>query len=111
MPADLEQSSSTAEILAAIIGIQDSNLHTALEIESQRDTLLKCLKGLPQWEDQGWVHVRNGEIIQHLLALIRSRTAPTTFIDAKKKTRAASGSFKRRCVWRGKAEISLHMTR
>ncbi|KAJ6571484.1 hypothetical protein B0H19DRAFT_937691 [Mycena capillaripes] len=85
MPTNLEQSSPAAEILAAIIGVQDSNLHTALEIESQRDTLLKCLKGLPQWEDRGWVHVKNGEIIQHLLALLRSRTAPTTFIYAKQE--------------------------
>jgi hypothetical protein len=58
LPAEIEQSVSAAEILAAIIVLRETDPNAPLHFESHRNVLLKCPEKLPAWEDRGWVNIK-----------------------------------------------------
>ncbi|KAJ7668756.1 hypothetical protein DFH06DRAFT_982886 [Mycena polygramma] len=78
LPEEMDQSTSNAEVVAALTAMRQTRIDTELQIESGSRFLLKAMSTqLPKWEDKGWTGVQSREPLQALAASLRGRTAAT----------------------------------
>ncbi|KAJ7457217.1 ribonuclease H-like protein, partial [Mycena galericulata] len=81
-PETLDQTTRSAELLGALVGVRQSPLNRELHIISNRDTMFKNIRDIPKWEDRGWFDTRDREPLKALLSTLRARTALTVFSQA-----------------------------
>ncbi|KAJ7121451.1 hypothetical protein C8R44DRAFT_831628 [Mycena epipterygia] len=84
IPESLGQAAPTAEVVAALFSVQQTENDSGIRIEAGKDTILKAMSSnLPKWEDKGWIGVPNWEPLKALLATLRAREAPSEFTVVK----------------------------
>ncbi|KAI0654611.1 ribonuclease H-like protein [Cubamyces menziesii] len=73
-------SNQTAEIYAVMMAHRAVAPFAALHVVSDSRYVVDGLtKWLPKWERRGWIDVANAALLQHLVALLCTRSAATTF--------------------------------
>jgi ribonuclease HI len=74
------QSNQIGELAAVIKVAELTPNYYELSIVSDSKYIIKGLtKHLPEWEDRGWIGVKNTGMFKRAAFLLKSRTAPTTF--------------------------------
>jgi ribonuclease HI len=79
-PPTKDQSNQVGEIAAIILAAQAVPNFARLQIRSDSLTTIEGLtKHLNQWEDIGWIGVKNSELLKVAAYQLRKRSAPTYF--------------------------------
>ncbi|KAJ7055340.1 hypothetical protein C8F01DRAFT_994543 [Mycena amicta] len=109
-PAHWTQNTLTAGAAVAVTVLRNTDPRIDLEILSAspavRDAMTKHLKG---WEDEGWVGVKNRQLLQALAAELRKRTGTTSFrvVDGNRNVTRASQMANEACDRADTTNISL----
>jgi ribonuclease HI len=79
-PPTSDQSNQVGEIAAIILAAQAVPNFVVLQIRSDSLTTIEGLtKNLTEWEDIGWIGVKNSELLKVAAYQLRKRNAPTYF--------------------------------
>jgi ribonuclease HI len=79
-PPTSDQSNQVGEIAAVILAAQATPNFVRLEIRSDSLTTIEGLtKHLKDWEDIGWIGVKNSDLLKVAAYQLRKRSAPTYF--------------------------------
>ncbi|KAH9971888.1 ribonuclease H-like domain-containing protein [Russula compacta] len=75
-----DQSNQVRELAAVIIALQNTPHFQPLKIISDSRYVIQGLTGhLPNWEDQGWIQIKNAKILKKMAYLLKCRSAVMTF--------------------------------
>ena len=79
-----QQSNQVGEVVAILAAIGKAQHFRPLEIITDSRYAKEGLTThLQQWEDQGWIGLKNARLFQKVVYLLRQRSAPTTFTWVK----------------------------
>ncbi|KAF9023273.1 hypothetical protein BDZ89DRAFT_1041743 [Hymenopellis radicata] len=80
VPKVLVQSNAVGEMFAVHYSASTSPSRTMLaHVTDSRPTLAALTADFPRWEDRGWIGVKNRELVQSTVAVLRKRKGPTVF--------------------------------
>ncbi|KAJ7026074.1 hypothetical protein C8F04DRAFT_1223174 [Mycena alexandri] len=86
----LQKASEVADICSALLAVQHAPRNQTLQIVSSKNTSRVAMTcNLGKLEDRGWVGIADREPLKSLAAELRSRTAPTVFVEVSPESSSA----------------------
>ncbi|KAJ7102968.1 hypothetical protein C8R43DRAFT_907040 [Mycena crocata] len=82
IPASFNQSTTNAELAAALLATQTTHVDTPMNLVGSRKTIQNTMRNLESYEDVGWTGVKDKILIKSLGSALRARGTTRTLITA-----------------------------